>query len=172
MYPYIYIFFNLFSSIRFGDDRLNINNTVASKEVRKQRTSDKAEVTNAFEYAIGEVSYLSRNDWSKVPTERTKDREASEEIGKEMEWTNNRLDTKPETAIDKVETKDNSLRLVDLVGADYDDERWEKLIEQMSVDEMAKLIGFGGYATGAVKSIDKPAVVDIDGPAGIKQNLS
>lgn len=141
--------------------------TVDSKEVLKQRSSDKSEVTNAFEYAIGEVSYLSRQDWSKVPTERTKDREATEEIGKEMDWSNHRVDAKSEAALDKVKTEDNGLRLVDLVNADYDDERWEKLIAQMSVDEMAKLIGFGGYATGAVKSIDKPAVVDIDGPAGI-----
>lgn len=142
--------------------------TVAQKEVRNQRTSDKAEVTNAFEYAVGDVKYLSRNDWAGTEqTERTKDQEASEQVAQEIENTNFRFDQSAETPIDAVETKDNGLRLVDLVGADYDDERWEQLLDQMSVDEMANLIGFGGYATGAVKSIDKPAVVDIDGPAGI-----
>lgn len=142
--------------------------TVASKEVRKQRSSDKAEVTNAFEYAIGEIKYLSRNDWAGTEqTERTKDQEASAQVAEEIDNKNFRIDENSETPVNNVATKDNNLRLVDLVGADYDDERWDKLVAQMSVDEMTKLIGFGGYATGAVKSIDKPAVVDLDGPAGI-----
>lgn len=142
--------------------------TVASKEVRKQRSSDKAEVTNAFEYAIGEIKYLSRNDWAGTEqTERTKDQEASAQVAEEIDNKNFRIDENSETPVNNVVTEDNNLRLVDLVGADYDDERWDKLVAQMSVDEMTKLIGFGGYATGAVKSIDKPAVVDLDGPAGI-----
>ena len=142
--------------------------TVTQKEVRKQRSSDKSEVTNTFEYAVGDIKYLSRNDWiGTEQTERTKDKEASEQIAKEIDNANFRFDEKSETAIDKVETENNGLRLVDLVGADYDDERWEKLLAQMSVEEMANLIGFGGYATGAVGSVDKPAVVDLDGPAGI-----
>ena len=141
--------------------------TVAQKEVRHQRTSDKAEVTNAFEYAVGDVKYISRNDWAgTVPTERTKDREASKEVLAEMDINNNRV-PKDETAAKEVQGKDNGLRLVDFVGAEYDDERWDDLLDQMSSQEMANLIGFGGYATGAVKSIDKPATLDIDGPAGV-----
>ncbi|MER0122133.1 glycoside hydrolase family 3 C-terminal domain-containing protein [Streptococcus sp. ZJ93] len=142
--------------------------TVAQKEVRKQRTSDKAEVTNAFEYAVGDVKYVTRNDWTgTLPTERTKDREATDAVAKEVERTNFRIDADAETPVDKVEVEKNGLRLADLVGADYDDERWEKLVAQMTVAEMTSLIGHGGYATIAVKSVDKPAVVDLDGPAGI-----
>ncbi|MFX3968613.1 hypothetical protein ACJBXI_10305, partial [Streptococcus suis] len=37
--------------------------TVDSKEVLKQRSSDKAEVTNAFEYAVGDINYVTRADW-------------------------------------------------------------------------------------------------------------
>lgn len=142
--------------------------TVAQKEVRKQRTSDKAEVTNAFEYAVGDVNYVTRNDWEgTLPTKRTSDKEASDEIAKEVDRTNFRIDADAETPVDKVEPEKNGLRLVDLVGADYDDERWDKLVAQMTVAEMTALIGHGGYATVAVKSVDKPAVVDLDGPAGI-----
>ncbi|HFI0076472.1 TPA: glycoside hydrolase family 3 C-terminal domain-containing protein [Streptococcus suis] len=142
--------------------------TVDSKEVLNQRSSDKAEVTNAFEYAVGDVKYVTRADWEgTLPTERTKDKEASEQIAKEINNSNFRIDEASETPIDTVTTEDNGLRLVDLIGADYDDDRWEQLVAQMSVDEMVNLIGYGGYATGAVKSIDKPAVVDLDGPAGI-----
>ncbi|HEL1971262.1 TPA: fibronectin type III-like domain-contianing protein [Streptococcus suis] len=142
--------------------------TVDSKEVLNQRSSDKAEVTNAFEYTVGDVNYVTRADWDgTLPTERTKDKEASEQIAAEVDRSNFCIDESSETPIDTVTTEDNGLRLVDLIGADYDDERWEQLVAQMSVDEMVNLVGFGGYATGAVKSIDKPAVVDLDGPAGI-----
>nr|WP_237334211.1 glycoside hydrolase family 3 N-terminal domain-containing protein [Streptococcus marmotae] len=142
--------------------------TVAQKEVRKQRTSDKAEVTNAFEYAVGDVNYVTRNDWAgTLPTKRTSDKEATDAVAKEVDRENFRIDADAETPVDKVEAEKNGLRLADLVGADYDDERWEKLVAQMTVAEMAALIGHGGYATIAVKSVDKPAVVDLDGPAGI-----
>ncbi|MTB63445.1 beta-glucosidase [Streptococcus sp. zg-86] len=142
--------------------------TVAQKEVRTQRTSDKAEVTNAFEYAVGDVNYVTRNDWEgTLPTERTKDKEATDAVAKEVDRENFRIDADAETPVDKVEAEKNGLRLADLVGADYDDERWEKLVAQMTVAEMTALIGHGGYATIAVKSVDKPAVVDLDGPAGI-----
>ena len=41
------------------------------------------------------------------------------------------------------------------------------LLEQISVDEMARLIGYGAFATQSIKSIDKPMTIDIDGPAGL-----
>lgn len=142
--------------------------TVSQKEVRKQRTSDKTEVTNVFEYAVGDVKYVTRGDWDgTLPTERTADKEATEEVAEGIDRANHRIDADSETTVAKVETENNGLRLVDLAGADYDDERWDQLVAQMSVSEMVNLIGFGGYATGAVKSVDKPAVVDLDGPAGI-----
>lgn len=142
--------------------------TVSQKEVLKQRSSDKAEVTNAFDYAIGDVKYITRSDWAgTVPTERTKDKDATEEIIAEMDDINHRLDVDSETAAKEQTPTDNGLRLVDLIGADFDDERWDQLLDQMSTQDMVNLIGFGGYATAAVKSIDKPATLDIDGPAGI-----
>lgn len=63
--------------------------------------------------------------------------------------------------------KEGDLTLADLAGADYDDERWEKLISQMSLEEMAALIGNGGWSTVEIASIGKVATVDIDGPSGM-----
>lgn len=42
---------------------------------------------------------------------------------------------------------DNGLTLYDLRGADYDNERWDDLLDQMTVDEMVELIGWGGFQT-------------------------
>ena len=63
--------------------------------------------------------------------------------------------------------KDGDLTIADLAGAAYDDERWDKLISQMSVDEMVQLLGNGGWSTPAIDSIGKPATLDLDGPSGL-----
>lgn len=66
----------------------------------------------------------------------------------------------------------NGLKLYDLVGADYDDERWETLLDQMTFDEMAGLINVGGWQTTAVASVGKIATSDCDGPAGLNNFLT
>lgn len=58
-----------------------------------------------------------------------------------------------------------------LKEVDYDDSRWEALISQMSLDEMAELIGNGGYGTVAVSSIGKISTYEYDGPTGINNYL-
>lgn len=54
-----------------------------------------------------------------------------------------------------------------MAGVPYDDEKWDKLLDELSVDEMAKLMGYGGFSTVEIASIDKVATIDIDGPAGL-----
>ena len=66
----------------------------------------------------------------------------------------------------------NGLKLYDLVGASYDDEKWDKLLDQMSFDDMATLINVGGWQTAAIKSISKPATVECDGPAGLNNFIT
>ncbi|MFX3750234.1 hypothetical protein ACJBQ2_10865, partial [Streptococcus suis] len=81
--------------------------TVDSKEVLKQRSSDNAEVTNAFEYAVGDINYVTRAEWDgTLPTERTKDKEASEQIATDINNANFRIDESSETPIDTVTTED------------------------------------------------------------------
>ena len=66
----------------------------------------------------------------------------------------------------------NGLKLADLRGADYDDERWDTLLDQMTVTEMDDLIALGGYQTKAEASVDKYATIDCDGPAAINNNFT
>ena len=56
------------------------------------------------------------------------------------------------------------LTLRDLKDADWDDERWDSLIDQMSIADMEKLIEVGGFKTAAIPSIGKTETVDYDGP--------
>lgn len=51
-------------------------------------------------------------------------------------------------------------------SVDYDDPRWEKLLDRLTVDEMATLVSNGAFNSGAIASIQKPATTDADGPVG------
>ena len=66
----------------------------------------------------------------------------------------------------------NGLVLYDLRGASYDDPKWEQLLDQLSVDDMVQLIGYGGYGSPAIASVGKLKGLDADGPAGISARVS
>ncbi len=64
-----------------------------------------------------------------------------------------------------------------LVGqASFEDPRWEKLLDQISLDEMKSLVGFGAFRTNAVSGVDgvvdKPMTIDADGPSGFTSFIS
>ena len=60
-----------------------------------------------------------------------------------------------------------SLTLADMEGLDYDDEQWEELLNQLTLDEMLELTGNVIYSSPAIESIDKTETTDSDGPLGI-----
>lgn len=134
------------------------------------RSSDKAAAVNTFDFAAGDVNYVSRSDWEgTLPTERVEKKEATAEILDQLNLENiNKLYVNPSNEGDKITTgADNGLTLSDMAGVPYDDEKWDKLLDELSVDEMAKLMGYGGFSTVEIASIDKVATIDIDGPAGL-----
>ncbi len=51
-------------------------------------------------------------------------------------------------------------------AADYDEPRWETILDYLTVDEMANMIGTGNFNTAKIDRIGKPATIDPDGPAG------
>ena len=67
---------------------------------------------------------------------------------------------------------DNGMELAELRGADYDDPRWDTLLDQLTVDDMVGLTSLAGYQTAAVESVGKLRTVDSDGPAGINNNFT
>lgn len=68
----------------------------------------------------------------------------------------------------------NGLSMNDVAGyTEWNDEVWDKLVNQMSVDDMCTLLCDCGYGTPAIDSIGKGIATDVDGPAGISsQNLN
>lgn len=49
-----------------------------------------------------------------------------------------------------------------------DDSLWDAFLDQMTVDEMARLVSDGGYGTAGLERLDIPATMDNDGPSSIK----
>ena len=142
-----------------------------------KRASDDAAATNVFEDAKGDVTYLSRADHFANYEEATA-APASAELGEpyvseyhlnsNFDKTTylNDEDVMPTTGVD------NGLTLADMRDADYDDPRWEKLLDQLTVDEMANMIAMAGYQTAAMDSVGKVATLDFDGPAAINNNFT
>ena len=52
------------------------------------------------------------------------------------------------------------------VIVDYDDPKWEDLLDRLTVSDMVNLIGTGNFNTMYIEKIDKPKTTDPDGPAG------
>lgn len=65
-----------------------------------------------------------------------------------------------------------SLTLSDLAGKGYDDGNWEKLLDQMSIEDMTTLINTGGWQTAAIESVGKVATSDCDGPSGLSNYVT
>ena len=60
---------------------------------------------------------------------------------------------------------DNGIRLNELRGADYDDERCGGiLLDQLTIDDMTNMIALSGYQTPAMDSVGKVQTIDADGP--------
>ena len=142
-----------------------------------KRASDDTAATNVFENAKGDITYLSRADHFANYEEATA-APASAELGEpyvsEYHLNSNFDKTTYLNDEDVMPTTgaDNGLTLADMRDADYDDPRWEKLLDQLTVDEMANMIAMAGYQTAAMDSVGKVATLDFDGPAAINNNFT
>ena len=146
-------------------------------EGENKRASDNTAVTNVFEDAKGDVTYLSRADHFANYEEATAapaSAELSEPYVSEYHLNSNFDKTTYLNDEDVMPTTgaDNGLTLADMRDADYDDPRWEKLLDQLTVDEMANMIAMAGYQTAAMDSVGKVATLDFDGPAAINNNFT
>ena len=173
--------------ISANDDSHNVADsqtyTVASDIVYNEsnkRGSDAVAATNEFDFAEGEITYLFRADGFANYVEATA-APATYEMTDEQKAAFDNAHTYTEAgyqndddanAADITTGAKNGLKLVDLRGVDYNDAKWDQLLDQMTIDEMQQTIGFGGYQTAAVSSIEKVRTNDCDGPASINNNFT
>ncbi len=158
--------------------------TVAATEVydaSNKRASDKTAATNQFDYAAGEVTYLSRADGFANYAQATaapKNFELPADQKATFVNITNYL-TAEMTAADEdpnapeiTTGASNGLKLADMRGLAKDDAQWDTFMDQLTLDDMNAVISLGGYQTNNVDSIGKVRTNDCDGPASINNNFT
>lgn len=154
--------------------------TVAQKieyDADNPRPGELVAAENLFDDAAGDVTYLSRADGFANHDEALA---APDSLILDEPWASEyhvNANFDPNTYLDPsapmpTTGASNGLTLDDLRGADYDDPRWEDLLDQATVPEMAHMIALAGYQTAAMPSIGKNSTVDSDGPAAINNNFT
>ncbi len=151
------------------------NDTVYSED--NARSSDQTAAVTQLEFAEGNAEYLSRADGfanyekaTAAPSDYMLPEQEKEAFLNNSNYDprdyNDENDEMPVTGAK------NGIVLEDLKNVDYDDEKWEQLLDELTVDEMNTLIATGGYQTAAIESIEKSSTVDCDGAAAINNNFT
>lgn len=146
-------------------------------DASNKRESDVEVADNKFDFAEGNVTYLSRADGfanyaeaTAAPADFELPAQAKATFYNNSNWNpedfNNADDVAPTTGAK------NGLKLKDMVGVDYNDAQWDAFLDQLTITDMDTLIALGGYQSAEVASIGKVQAVDCDGPASINNNFT
>lgn len=158
-------------------EKINVADTITYDSESNTHNDDQTVATNQFDYAAGDVTYLSRANHFANYVEATAaptNFSMSDEVKAAFTNNGNYDPTKYDDDSDEMPTTGakNGLRLADMYGKDYDDADWEKLLDQLTFDDMDNLIANGGYGTPAVSSVGKIQLTDADGPASLNNNFT
>lgn len=115
----------------------------------------------------GTATYLTRADWEGTFPKTYKDLTATDEmidiLDNDIYEINANGDPSTVTF-----GADNGLTLADLKGvSDINDERWDMLMDEITLEECMIRTGFGGTSTKVIESIMSPETIQNDGPNGI-----
>ena len=115
----------------------------------------------------GTATYMTRSDWEGTFPKTYKNLTASDEM---LDILDNDIyeinaNGDPSTVTFGA---DNGLTLADLKGvSDINDERWDMLMDEITLEECMIRTGFGGTSTKVIESIMSPETIQNDGPNGI-----
>ena len=160
-----------------GSKKITVDDTITYDSDSNTHNGDQTVATNQFDDAAGDVTYLSRaghfanyKEATAAPTNFEMSDKARETFYNNTNYDpsqfNDDSDEMPTTGAK------NGLRLADMYGKDYDDADWEKLLDELTFDDMDNLIANGGYGTPAVSSVGKIQLTDADGPASLNNNFT
>ena len=118
-------------------------------------------------------TYLSRSNWEGTwpKTYQNGSWTAPQQLldDLKLQESDNPKATAP--VLSTVNAKYGTLTAASLRGVSYGNDAWSALVSQMSANDLDQLVRIGGYATKKIDSIQLPATVDKDGPAGISSTL-
>lgn len=139
-------------------------------------TSDpvtKEAVVNRFDDADDEIENitLSRMTWNMPQTVNTRPFDESYVTKKMLDSRTTNNPTKF-TSVPKTGDTSSDLKLIELRGLAYNDEKWNELLNKLTFDELKNLFNNGAFRTIAIESIGKPATLESDGPVGFTNFMS
>ena len=117
------------------------------------------------------VTWLSRNDWTGTyPSEEQIVLQLTEMLIKDLQLK--RYDPADyETVEMPVMGANNGLKLVEMIGLDYDDPKLESMLDQLTYEEMCSLIGDSFHWRMPAESVQAPGSRDENGPQGLTVTL-
>lgn len=161
-----------------------INNKIVYNESNGKRSSDKVVATNQYDdVTVGDGTFnntaklVTRSDFKgTLPTSRdqyanaeanasTISRMGNSYAGSSLDIEN--LDKLYPGYEKPTMSADNGLVVSDMIGLDYDDPQWDKLLDELSLSEMEELFGNCGWHNPAIVSIQKGVGIDMDGAEGL-----
>lgn len=153
----------------------NYKNTVsgATSTCEESQTNYKMSIDGndeSSQYNQG-IKYLTRADFKGTFPTTTPIRNMSTVMMRNVFLVHNPF-TNDSDVMPKTSSTATSWTLNDVKGLPYDDPKWQQLIEQLSVEQLANLCAGGGFGTIAIDSIKKPKCVDSDGGTGFTSGIS
>lgn len=131
-------------------------------------SADGTEITNRFDDAQLEyygitTNYLTRSDWSTFPESYT-ELTATDDMLADIDAQGSYVPEQNGTATKK-NGVDAGISFAAMYGVDFNDtEQWNKFLDQLSTDDMVKLVT--GSALSTIPSISYPSMFMKDGPQG------
>ncbi len=125
---------------------------------------------NLYNGTDASVTYLTRNDWSGTwPTSIVQIKLTDTLIA---DLQDVQYDPSDYTKVSMPTLgADNGLKLYDMIGLDYDDPKWEQLLDQLTFDELVSMIGDSFHWRMPIISVQAPGTRDENGPQGLTAAL-
>ncbi len=123
---------------------------------------------NLYEGTEGQnITWLSRNDWEGTyPSDEQIVLKLTDMLIADLQQI--RYDAADYEAVEMPTMgAKNGLKLVEMIGLDFDDPKWEQLLDQLTYDEMVALIGDSFHWRMPAASVHAPGSRDENGPQGL-----
>ncbi len=158
-----------------ASETITVDDDIVYDSDSNTHNGDAVVATNKFDYAVGDVTYLSRSNHFANYGEATAapsdfEMPSSDKAG--FINTSSYKQEKDDSVVMPTTGAKNGMTLADMRGKDYDDESWDKLLDQLTISEMQDLIAHGGFQTAAAASVGKVSTVDVDGPSALSNNFT
>ncbi len=187
--------YNLANDVRFEKDPVTGNDVVARFTRSGSLTPYGNNAIDGSDADQADVTYLSRADFAGTyPTAKSPNRSGSSvSAGANYVYHDTSITTAPTTgdgsagelllyrtesggAATQAQLKNGeglvmNTELMLELGGDYNNPKWNQLLNQLSISDMHTLVRLGGYCTREIVSIGKKYMLDNDGGSGLNRHI-